>query len=178
MLSEKNQDFSWEMQYTYLLIPDREHTINQITTTKVQLDEPRVLLGLLKGVWMRGYLQQQKWFKDGCITKAHPAWATAQKSWEPGAHCTVFRQLNRFDVAGFYFFHAAGLVFESLQFSFISSWRDSAFIAYSLKKGPSEFGQFQGLHEAVVSCLPSYLRPFPARCKCSNLKENCYITQE
>lgn len=30
-----------------------------------------VFLGLLTGIWVRGYLKEQKWFKDSCIIKAH-----------------------------------------------------------------------------------------------------------
>ena len=31
------------------------------------------LLELLTGIWVWGYLQEQKWLKDKCITKAHPS---------------------------------------------------------------------------------------------------------
>jgi hypothetical protein len=34
-------------------------------------------------------LQDQKLLKDSCIIKAHPAWVTVHKSWEPGAHCSL-----------------------------------------------------------------------------------------
>lgn len=45
--------------------------------------------------WIKVHLQEQKWIKDGCITKAHPAWMAAHKSWKPGAPYTACRQLNR-----------------------------------------------------------------------------------
>jgi hypothetical protein len=37
-----------------------------------------------------------------------------------------------------------------------------AFTADTGKRGPSESGQFQGVLEAVLSCLPSCLKMFPA----------------
>ena len=52
---------------------------------------------LLTEIQMWGYLQERKWLKDRSITKAlpQPPWLTAHKNWEPGAHCTACRQLNR-----------------------------------------------------------------------------------
>ena len=40
----------------------------------------------------------------------------------------------------------------------------SVFIAYSVRSGPGESGQFQGLPEATLSWLPSCLKSFPAGC--------------
>ena len=37
----------------------------------------------------------------------------------------------------------------------------SAFIPYSGREGPSESGQFQGLPEALLSCLLPVLRSIP-----------------
>ena len=64
-----------------------------------------------------------------------------------------------------------GLVAESLQFfsfqsllcssAFYHRGGLSAFIAYSGKEELSESGQFQGLPEAIFSCLPFCLRSFP-----------------
>ena len=42
------------------------------TPPKPNLVNQWVLLWLLTGIWVSGYLQEQKWFKDNSITKAHP----------------------------------------------------------------------------------------------------------
>lgn len=41
------------------------------------------------GIWVKGKLLEHKWFKDSCITKAHPSMGTAHKRWKFGSHCTV-----------------------------------------------------------------------------------------
>lgn len=41
-------------------------------TIKVQQVNWRVLLGFIIEIWVRSSLQEQKWFKDNCITKAQP----------------------------------------------------------------------------------------------------------
>ena len=44
-----------------LLTPDSESTKEQSTDTiKVQLEEPMSFIGSLTGIWVRGYLQEQK----------------------------------------------------------------------------------------------------------------------
>lgn len=50
--------------------PDKVYTTDQSTvTTEVPLGEPWVLLGLFIGMWVRGYLQGQKWLKDVAAPK-------------------------------------------------------------------------------------------------------------
>jgi len=134
-------------------IPPKFHLVNQW-----------VSLELLAGVWVMGSLQAQKWFKD---------------TWEPRLHCTACRKLNRLEnilsrrlswskplpgsSTGFCFFPAVGLV--SWVFAaawFIWQWLSAVSIAYSGSKGSSKFGQFQGLPEAIMTCLPSCLISFPA----------------
>lgn len=45
----------------YLLTLDEEPMTDQSQDiTKVQLNDPVSLLGLLRGMWMRAYLQEQK----------------------------------------------------------------------------------------------------------------------
>lgn len=64
----------------YLFISDTESTINKTkVTNEVQLGKTSFVC----------YLQDQKLLKDSCIIKAHPAWVTVHKSWEPGAHCSL-----------------------------------------------------------------------------------------
>lgn len=46
----------------------------------VQIAEPGVLLGLLTGMWLRGYSKDQKRLTGNCITKDHPAWVTDTKA--------------------------------------------------------------------------------------------------
>ena len=144
-------------------------------TTKVQPGEPMSFIGVTYGNRVRGYLQEQKWLKGSSITKAHPGWVTAHKSWD-GAPCTTCNQLNRLDsvlsrcLSWSNFFQAAQLVFDSskqlvsessLELSFILSWEGlSAFIVYSRRAGPSESGQFQGLPETILWCLASCFKVF------------------
>lgn len=50
---------------TNVCFPNKESIINQSTdTTRVQLDEPISLLELLPGIWVMGYLEEQKLLKD------------------------------------------------------------------------------------------------------------------
>jgi hypothetical protein len=105
------------------------------------------LLGLLTWVWVRGYLQEQKWLKDSWIT----CMAVRAKSRELGVHCTACRRLKRLrslswcqsllgSWAGFCFFQASNLVSDifTLWLAWIFAawdpsvwWGFSAFVAYS-----------------------------------------------
>ena len=62
--------FPKEMQHTCLLPPNRKLRTDQSREAKSNLVNQRVVLRLLTGVRMRGYLQEQKWLKDSWITKA------------------------------------------------------------------------------------------------------------
>lgn len=56
-----------------LLTLERVLTIDQSQdTAKANSLTQRAFLGLLAGIWVKGYSQEQKRFKDICITKAHP----------------------------------------------------------------------------------------------------------
>lgn len=56
---------------------------NQSTDTiKVQLGESVSLLGSPIGIWVRGYLEEQKPPKDSRTIKAHLTWVTVYQSWE------------------------------------------------------------------------------------------------
>ena len=78
-------------------------------TRKFYLADQWVLLGLLRGNQVWGYLQEQKWLKH-CITKAHPSTVTTHTSYEPESHCTVGRQINRLKHVLPCFFWASWLV--------------------------------------------------------------------
>jgi hypothetical protein len=65
----------------YLFVADRKLTTGQIIDiTKIQLGEPWVLLGLHTEVWMRGYLEKQKWLQNSFITEVHPSIVTAHRA--------------------------------------------------------------------------------------------------
>jgi hypothetical protein len=60
----------------------------------------------------------------------------------------------------------------SLQFSCLQSERGSStFITHSAREGPGESAQFQGLLEAILSCLPSCSKRFLAGGNVSILEE-------
>lgn len=50
-------------------------------TTKVQSGVQYVLLGLLTGMRVRGYLQRQKQLKSSAITKAHLKTGDCSQTW-------------------------------------------------------------------------------------------------
>lgn len=81
------------MEPTNLLTPDRE-LIKVQKPPQCSLVNQSVLLGLLIGISVRGYLEEQKWVKDNHITTAYPGVGDSLQSWEPGAHCAVCRLLN------------------------------------------------------------------------------------
>jgi len=61
--------FSWgEPTYT-----DRKTMADHSTNTmKVQLGELISFVGVIyKSIWVKGHLQEQKWLKGSCTTKAH-----------------------------------------------------------------------------------------------------------
>lgn len=114
----------------------------------------------------------------------HPTLVITHKRWEPGASSqpegsaagwrVSFQGapigLNLFQAVclDFAVFHRARLVWaSSLKLHFY----------YLLGKAePSESGQFQGLPEALLSCLTSGIRSFPCRIECFNLPRNCYTS--
>ena len=54
---------------------------------------------------------------------------------------------------------------------FIWEWLSAFFIVYSRREEPSETGQFQGLPETVLWCLPYVFRNFPRRWNVSTSEE-------
>jgi hypothetical protein len=58
--------------WTSSLIPDREPTTDQ-STDATKLSEPMNFIGVTYRNMSEGYLQEQKWLKDSCITKVHPS---------------------------------------------------------------------------------------------------------
>jgi len=67
--------------------------IDQCKYTKFSLVNHEIL-GLLRGIQARGYLEEQKGLSDSGITKAHPSMGESSQKLGPGAHCTVYRQLS------------------------------------------------------------------------------------
>lgn len=47
------------------------------------------------GIWLKGKLLEHKWFKDSCITKAHPSMVTAHKNLELTAQFQVAQQVGQ-----------------------------------------------------------------------------------
>lgn len=57
------------------------------------------LLGFLTGMGVRSYLQEQKLFKKGCITKDHPNMHDRSQSYKLGTLFPVCRQLKKLESA-------------------------------------------------------------------------------
>lgn len=60
----------------YTFTPDKESMTDQSKNRKkkVKFDEPISFIGVTNTVspmWVRGNLQEQKWFKDRCITNTN-----------------------------------------------------------------------------------------------------------
>ena len=117
---------------------------------------------------MRGYLQEQKWLKGSCITKACASMTDRSQSWDSGSHCTACSSSTGWRVSfpgasvGLNLFQVTRLVSAS---SRQLDWSQrllcssaclrgtlSNFIAYSGREGLSEPSWFLGLPEAVLSC--------------------------
>lgn len=56
---------------------------------KSSLLAQEVLLGLLTGIWVRGYLQEHLGNRNYSNAKPNPVWMAASESWKPGAWCTA-----------------------------------------------------------------------------------------
>ena len=77
----------------------------------------RVLLGLLTGIWVRGYLQEQKWLKDSCVTKASMGGSSQKlRSWSTLCSVQAIQQVQESfpgGSVGLSLFQVAGLILES-----------------------------------------------------------------
>lgn len=118
------------------------------------------------------YLQEQKWLQDTSLTKAPSAWVMAhtagnlEHTVQPASSSAVWRGTW----VGIMLFQAVQLILESSlgSASFCLRWGSQLPPpSHSDWEGPSESGHFQGLPEAVLSCL----RSFPAGWNVSILEE-------
>lgn len=133
---------------------------------KSNLVNQRLLLGSLRGIWVRVYLQQHKWPRDSCIIKVHPRMGTAHKSWEPEAQGTAHRQLNRLESLPSRCLHRSESVqvdkpvsaaFRLLSWFLPGTWAHqratlkSHYCSLLGEREPSQSGQLQGLAEALLN---------------------------
>lgn len=89
--------YPWGDIKNYLLTRGKELMIDQRQdTTKGQLGEWINSLGLLMGIWVRGYLQAHKRFKDSYVTKNALQYGRAYESCKARAHWTVWGRLDNF----------------------------------------------------------------------------------
>ena len=151
-----------------------KHTRVQVSL-KSNLVEPVSFIVMTYRNMGEGSLRSRHDSKTAASPKPSPSMSDSSQSWEPGAHCTACRPLNRLESrlarssvglsffqgssAGVCFLQTAGLVSESwkpfsseslcaAQLLFMGEGL-SSFIAYSGREGPSESGPFQGLPEAL-----------------------------
>ena len=122
--------------------------------------------------------KKQKWLKDSCIFKALPSTGDSSQSWEPKAYCRAHRQLNRLgstlsrclswskplpgSLAGFCFFHAAGLGVSFAAFLLWESWQLSMSANFLCSQVLLTLtGRSQWTWWASQSYLPSHLKSSP-----------------
>jgi hypothetical protein len=144
-----------------------------------------MLLGLFWRIWMGVIQRSRNDSKIAAPPKHTPAWLTVHQSWNFGLHWTTWRQLNRLkclfqwlswykplwgSLDCFCVFQVAALIWESF-FAAWLRWLSTSCIAYYGWEENNKSGQFQGLPEALVSCLPLCLGSFPAEWKVSILKK-------
>lgn len=164
--------------YVCLLTPNTNSTQTKVWIPLISaLVNLWVYWGYLKNMG-EGYLPEQKWLKDGCLTKIHPIVCdSSQKSGilehtaQPAGGSTDCRvpfsdasvSLNLFQVALLLSASSRQLVWSQNLPLQLFSWVFlaaqflvrglSVFIAYSGRDRPTESGQFQKLFETILSCL-------------------------
>lgn len=88
--------FCWDTTQKFPLTPPTNSTADQgHIPQKSILVSLWVLSGLLKEIWVRGYLHEQKWLKVSFIIKAHTASVTAHKIGNLEHMAIAWRQLSR-----------------------------------------------------------------------------------
>jgi hypothetical protein len=130
--------------------------------TKVQ---QWVLWDLLTGIWVNGYLQEQEWLKDSCITKGHSSMGDAHKAGDlehttqPAGNSTSWRVSFPGTSVGLILFQSAGLLWElSLElFVFLSEGTLSIYCLHWYRGGLENLTNFRDFLK-LVSCLPFYLK--------------------
>lgn len=140
-----------------------------------------VSLWLLRMIWMKGYLHEQKWLKDRASQKVSLAWVTAHRNKicstvQSLQHSTGWRVFfpgqpvgqNLLEIVLLLSASSGHLGFSESLLGILAAIRVTlrVFIVYSLREGPSE-----------SSCLLSVRKSFPAcRVECLNYRGNCCIT--
>jgi len=95
--------------------PSREPMIKQSVDTSNLVSR----WVLLTGVWVRGYLQEQKWLRVSCLRKAHPSVSDSSRmltTWSTLHSLQAAQQVGKFPFqrsAGLTLFQAAWLVVPS-----------------------------------------------------------------
>ena len=157
-----NKTFSERMQHTWLFISDSETVTDQnVNTIKIQLGESMRFTGFHRGMWVRGYLQEEKDSQIAASTRPSPAWVITHKA-EDLAHTAqaagsstdwslFFRGLScsKLLLAAWLVSASSRLASESalLIWEFFTAQHPplrglSVFIAYSNRGRPSESCQF------------------------------------
>lgn len=140
--------------------------------SKSNLMNQWVFLGLFIEIWVRDYLQEQKWHSVGCISKPtqHDWQYTKLETWS-----TLKRQLSKVDGVlvqvdqlVFVFFWAIWLVSTLSRHVGLSALDSQQSLPFILlwREGPSESSQFQELPEANVQLFTSSLRSIPMAFHC------------
>ena len=118
--------------------------------------------------------KSRNFWKTITSPKSTPSWVTdSLLSWKTRVYCTAYRQLNSlgnvlsrclscsscFSLSLLCSFYHQKVFFlaQLLSNPRLEHW---AFTATLAGRGPSETDQFQGLPEAILSCLPSCLKSF------------------
>lgn len=131
-----------------------------------------------------GYLQEQKLFKDSCITKVHPS--SAHESWKCGTQCISCRQVKKpksifskwclcsqpisGNLAGFCLFQAGHLIFCIL----LCLRQNLSSLCLPLgRRGLVTLANFLDFLE-LFELFPFWFKKFPCWMRCFSLWRNFY----
>jgi hypothetical protein len=168
------QKFSWGDAIHVLLTPDREPMTDQ------SMNRPPKF-SLVNNEFHWGCLQEQKWLKARCPTKAHSSMGDSSQKQRTlrvlhshaafpaavGSSIGLRETLLRYSVGLNLCRQISGFVLLPGSCSglkvFLACLRVTlpSFFDYSERKEPRASGQFQGLPEAILNCFPLCLKSRP-----------------
>lgn len=148
-----------------------------------------------------GCLEVQNWTKISFISKVHPRTGDKSQSWEPGAHCTAWRQFSKLERVlsqwlwkifskqlnwflllpcdytrvDHHLSFSPLKVFFAVQLLCVGE-EFSAFIAYSGRNEVYRIWSFSGTSWTYFELFTFLIKEFPSGMRCFSLEANCQTT--